>query len=187
MSYVCGIPRITLEGTPDDWQEIASRVEWLETVGLQRWRDVLRPVLKQFVRAAAGDVETAFWRSIYRRTPPACDFERRRAPEVTGWVIAFFPYLRGRFGGPCEAARWLRNKAPASEVLARGSAFGFSRSSPTGGVSVAPFTLEVRRGDIRPMEFLAGFLGVAQDGQTLALRPEIGWAVRQAPPHDQAT
>ena len=28
----------------------------------------------------------------------------------------------------------------------------------------------------------AGFMGVAQDSRTLALRPEIGWAVRQAPP-----
>jgi hypothetical protein len=29
------------------------------------------------------------------------------------------------------------------------------------------------------MEFLGGFVGVAQDPATLALRPEIGWAVRE--------
>jgi hypothetical protein len=32
------------------------------------------------------------------------------------------------------------------------------------------------------MEFIAGFVGVAQDARALALRPEIGWAVRKAPP-----
>ena len=28
------------------------------------------------------------------------------------------------------------------------------------------------------MEFLAGFVGVKQDKETLELRPEIGWAIR---------
>ena len=30
------------------------------------------------------------------------------------------------------------------------------------------------------MEFLGGFVGVGQDEETLAVRPEIGWAVREA-------
>jgi len=30
------------------------------------------------------------------------------------------------------------------------------------------------------MEFLGGFVGISQDSQTLALRPEIGWAVLEA-------
>jgi hypothetical protein len=30
------------------------------------------------------------------------------------------------------------------------------------------------------MEFLGCSVGVAQDSETLALRPEIGWAVRDA-------
>lgn len=30
------------------------------------------------------------------------------------------------------------------------------------------------------MEFLCGFVGVSQDGATGAVRPEIGWAVREA-------
>ena len=34
------------------------------------------------------------------------------------------------------------------------------------------------------MEFVGGFVGVAQDRETLALRPEIGWAVLEA---NQAT
>ena len=32
------------------------------------------------------------------------------------------------------------------------------------------------------MELLGGFVGVAQDGGTLCLRPEVGWVVREAPP-----
>jgi hypothetical protein len=29
------------------------------------------------------------------------------------------------------------------------------------------------------MEFLGGFVGIAQDATTLALRPEIGWVIRR--------
>lgn len=47
------------------------------------------------------------------------------------------------------------------------------------GLSKAPFSWNYfdRSFD---MEFLGGFVGVAQDQETLTLRPEIGWAVREA-------
>jgi hypothetical protein len=31
------------------------------------------------------------------------------------------------------------------------------------------------------MEVLGGFVGVSQNKETLAVKPEIGWAVREAP------
>lgn len=45
-------------------------------------------------------------------------------------------------------------------------------------LSVAPFTWKYL-GQELPREFVAGFVGVAQDPDTLAVRPEIGWAVRE--------
>ena len=35
--FVCGIPKITLMGTQEDWQRIRSRVEVLATYGLEWW------------------------------------------------------------------------------------------------------------------------------------------------------
>jgi Domain of unknown function (DUF4419) len=180
--FVCGIPEITLEGTTADWRELASRAERLDSFGLGRWRMMLRPVLQQFIRAAQGNIDTGFWRSIYRRTPPTCDFSRpRTTPEVTGWIVLFFPYLRDRSGRPPVPAPWMGLGASGEGWFA-GSDLGFSTRDAGSGVSVAPFGLELPGGECREMEFLAGFLGVAQDPRTLALRPEIGWAVRQAPP-----
>ena len=59
------------------------------------------------------------------------------------------------------------------------SPYGPTIESLPGGLSKAPFRWEYldRTFD---MEFLGGFVGVAQDQETLALRPEIGWAVREA-------
>ena len=45
------------------------------------------------------------------------------------------------------------------------------------GLARAPFAWNYLRREY-PMEFLGGFVGVRQDPETLRLRPEIGWAVR---------
>ena len=57
---------------------------------------------------------------------------------------------------------------------------GFSADSFPSGLSKAPFWWDYLRRSF-DMEFLGGFVGVAQDEETLTLRPEIGWAVREAP------
>lgn len=45
-------------------------------------------------------------------------------------------------------------------------------------LSVAPFTWEYHETSL-PMKFVAGFVGVRQNPDTLVLRPEIGWAVQE--------
>jgi hypothetical protein len=57
---------------------------------------------------------------------------------------------------------------------------GFSVDSFPSGLSNAPFHWDYLDRNFE-MEFLGGFVGVAQDQETLTLRPEIGWAVREAP------
>src|SRR5207248_1852105 len=47
------------------------------------------------------------------------------------------------------------------------------------GLARAPLFWKYRKREF-DMEFLGGFVGVAQDARTLCLRPEIGWAVREA-------
>ncbi len=48
------------------------------------------------------------------------------------------------------------------------------------GLSKAPFRWDYLERSF-DMEFLGGFVGVAQNPESLNLRPEIGWAVREAP------
>ena len=84
----CGIPSITLEGTPEDWMTLSVRAQGLRELGLGLWIDVLAPILDQFTRAALGDVEPTFWRSLYKRN------DQSGGPVITGWITAFFPYLK---------------------------------------------------------------------------------------------
>jgi hypothetical protein len=49
------------------------------------------------------------------------------------------------------------------------------------GLARAPFRWEYLEASY-DMEFLGGFVGVRQNAGTLALRPEIGWVVRESSP-----
>jgi hypothetical protein len=48
------------------------------------------------------------------------------------------------------------------------------------GISRAPFHWDYLDRSF-DMEFLGGFVGVIQDKDTLSVKPEIGWAVRESP------
>lgn len=87
MRCLCGIPRITIEGTVNDWQRIRARIEVIETYGLQWWISRLRPILDEFVLAAEGHPTREFWQAIYK---PAQAYGTK---VVTGWITDLFPYL----------------------------------------------------------------------------------------------
>ena len=111
MRCICGIPQITLEGTPDDWQRMRDRVEVLATYDLEWWTSRLIPILEQFIATAKGNPDRAFWQAIYK---PQKAYASRFA---TGWIADLFPYLfsnlRSVFGkgrGLCDSSdRGTRN------------------------------------------------------------------------------
>jgi hypothetical protein len=179
---MCGIPAITLEGTTGDWQSLADRAEAFADLGLGRWIGALRPILRQFVRASQGDVEVPFWRSLYKLN------SQSGGPVITGWITAFFPHWKdhrtGRASIPIEGffgtgRDSLDEMLSPCEATCHGFAHGPTLASLPGGLSKAPFRWQYLDKTF-DMEFLGGFVGVAQDPETLALRPEIGWAVREA-------
>jgi Domain of unknown function (DUF4419) len=181
---LCGIPTITLEGTHEDWNTLAGRVQGFREFGLGLWLDVLSPILDQFALAFQGDADQEFWRSLYKFNSMS------GGAVINGWITAFFPYQNDRGTGraihPSDALLVDDHEAfRRIHYQAKGSARemnGFSVGSFSSGLSNAPFRWDYldRTFD---MEFLGGLVGVAQDQETLALRPEIGWAVREAPPN----
>jgi hypothetical protein len=185
-SYVvrsmCGIPSITLEGTAEDWDALGRRVEALAAFDLAWWTVPLRPILGQFAAAARGKADRGFWQSIYKLDGGS------GGPYTTGWLTAFFPYLKDRESGlPTHQNRWLaKGGAGLRELLYPSATPDWDRfcHGPTSeqfpaGLARAPFRWEFLHGAYE-MEFLGGFVGVRQDAETRCLRPEIGWAVREA-------
>jgi len=56
--------------------------------------------------------------------------------------------------------------------------YGLDLRNFSSGLSMTPFKWKYY-GHAIDMEIFAGFIGIKQDHQTMFLRPEIGWAVRE--------
>jgi hypothetical protein len=168
LETMCGIPEITLEGTPGDWRSIARRVRVLEEYELSWWTDALGPVIAQFVAAAEGRVDVPFWEALFKEDGGS------GGPYVSGWINVFFPYLKyeNEFSKNPAAVSWADGFGGA-----RGA--GAQRYMIPSGISIAPFRWEYLGSEFE-MELAAGFFGIAQDEDTRALRPAIGWAVWDA-------
>jgi hypothetical protein len=171
MECVCGIPKITIEGSMDDWQRIRARVEVIETYGLEWWASRLRPILDEFVLAAGGHPTLEFWKAIYKP-------EKAYGAEVaTGWITDLFPYLG-------DAPDRLRNHAFEHDRhdCALLIDQGVSLASFPSGLSSVPVKVEFKDSSSCDVDLVAGFFAVKQNPSELTLSPVIGWSVAEPPP-----
>ena len=171
MTMACGIPSITLTGTPDDWRKVQAKARSLEKYGLEKWSRQLDKVLAEFVKASEGQPDRVFWRSIVKklRVDELKNIRRCSGSDVTmldGWFLTFFPDKW--FGVPPEEVAW--TSSMANEMV----------SVPFNQVYTHPVTNE--EVEVVPMELWAGFVGVEVDSVTQAFTPKIGWLARVSDP-----
>ena len=164
----CGIPSVTLEGTPDDWKLLRKKTRELGNYGVKEWTDRLDPILKEFVAASEGKPNVEFWWNMAIKGRPL-DFHLKSdgciplydGTKFDGWFLEFIPF--DSFG-----------KRP--EKIAYG------HDLPTVMTSV-PVTQHIEDdfGNViqtNHLEVRAGIVGLTQDVETKTLRPEIGWLVK---------
>ncbi|MET9225396.1 DUF4419 domain-containing protein [Lentzea sp. NPDC003310] len=161
MISICGIPSITLTGTPDDWRRIRARVDDLPRFGLDHWRRSLAPIADEFVRAADGEADRAFWQRVYNPV------DAYGGELVTGWITRFYPYLDLSGGG--------LEPNPMLDLP-----LGDPRDRTDLGISTASVPATLCRAVIGEVAVDAGLVGVTQHDNG-ALEPVAGWAVSSAP------
>ncbi len=159
MYIVCGIPEITLEGTPEDWEKVLDKARRLKEYKLEWWISELEPLLEEFVKTSKGEVNKDFWRNMFKYHSQ----KKYGAPDIIdGWIVKFFPYDKnGR-----------RNNLKQLEG---------GNSLPDEIVKVDLKYLEVRNDTIieTPLELWSGFIGLQQNKDNFALRPQISWMIRK--------
>lgn len=164
---VCGIPSITLTGTPQDWQKVLDKTLALKEFGMGWWVSDLEPILKQFIKASEGSPDLSFWKDIVKKTRPqtiqgpTCSKKPVTLTEFDGWFLKLFPYDgKGRTPG----------KVTISSNMLRETVcvpFKCKTVTPSGDI--------VSESDL---ELVAGLVGITEDIATFALTPKIGWFVR---------
>lgn len=166
VNMICGIPYITLKGTPQDWRLIRERSMELARFDLKWWISGLIPVLDEFVKTAEGNPSQKFWKSIVMTYRPedirgaGCIPDPDGETMVDGWFPKLFPY--------CKEGR-TPDKLPIDVSM-------FPET-----VSV-PFTYrEVNSAgqlvkEIK-MNITSGLIGVTEDKETYELTPKFGWYI----------
>jgi hypothetical protein len=160
VATLCGIPEITLAGTPEDWAAIRRRVRVFGELDLDWWVAVLDPVLAKIEETARGTIDRDFWRRLYK-VEHASGGDRSR-----GWLNTLFPYV----GDPAT-----RNQFPDVDADAFG---GHKLSDYPAGRTRVPFTWRLLEARI-PMELVAGLWGATEDAAG-ALGVTSGWLVSRA-------
>jgi hypothetical protein len=220
VSLLCGIPEITLEGTPADWELLEQHATSLAQYGLAWWIDPLKPVLHEFTQASKGQADADFWAKMVKKRsyPAGCTQD----PFLSGWMLNFFPYINDKpnpwiinpdsiqtFETAFAAYEVKANERKAEWELIhqniekqekngkkakkeREKLFSLPRVSAPRPESFGLKTLDVSdlpgslgkanvilndNGAMYNMEFLAGFIGIRQNSETFALRPEISWII----------
>jgi hypothetical protein len=179
----CGIPQITLLGTPADWISMIPRVQQLAEYGLEHWTRALLPIMDELVNTAAGQVDREFWQSMFR-------YQSGSGPaEMTGWIHTLFPYViadhRTKALGPNPfLATWQKHYETALKRSRSERSGFFDRPQgpsiavlPSGLVSAPVKCSDWSTGKEHALRFVAGMFGVDQDPTTLALSAAFGWGI----------
>ncbi len=185
LDCICGIPKITVTGTPEDWQRMRTRIEVLETYGLDWWVCRMRPIFDEFIRTSEGHPSLPFWQAIYKPK------KAYGTETVTGWIADLFPYLTDESKRHRSHIFEHERKEWAIPVAAGVKSFG--PGDPGADLGVAPkmfpsglasVPLKVTLPDNRTLalDLVGGFLAIQQDPEDFALSPVLGWAVTESAP-----
>jgi hypothetical protein len=94
---LCGIPKVTLAGTEEDWKALVGQIEALDLPGfdwdLKAWHDALLMVTTKLLECyqQKDKANLNFFRNIYKYG------EASGGPRVNGWICLLFPYLGDSF------------------------------------------------------------------------------------------
>lgn len=192
--FICGIPEITLEGTPEDWALIERHAAMLAAYDLGWWTTTLLPILHEFTEAAAGRANPEFWNGMIMRR--SIDMVCTTSPYLTGWILRLFPYIGGKrnaWVSEPEAVERYTNEYTKQLAEIKTGTSKYRRDEPLldpgefglPDLEVSNFPGSMAKANVilndygaeYNLELLAGFAGIRQDEKTMALRPEIAWII----------
>lgn len=88
----CGIPKVTMLGTVDDYKKILNNIKFLQKYDnpqnhLEKWFKQLIPVIWNMISSISGNPDLSWWNKC-------CTVKELMSgtPRISGWVTAFNPY-----------------------------------------------------------------------------------------------
>lgn len=168
MMLMCGLSRVTIEGTPADWANIMDRVNALAEFDLGWWTTPLLPVLQHIKAASEGRPDLDFWKRAYleHRVGSGGDF------RVSGWINVFYPYVAGSVRGTMQ-----RNPFVAWDTFKDAYHEGTDPDDFPFGLSAVPVQVN-DHGTEYDCEFYGGLVGVEMNRPERQVKPVSGYSIQ---------
>jgi len=159
----CGIPKVTLEGTPEDWRALRQKIERLPQYNIEgkdkvmtKWHLLLSQVLDAFVASAEGTSNLEFWDTVLSHHGGGSG-----PSYISGWVTVFACFdAKGKWQGETRgSSKWPRID---------------TKDIPMGAVSV-PVVLD-DNGTKYDAQLVAGQMAFEVHGERLdTIQPRNDW------------
>merc|ERR1719386_201458 len=168
----CGISKVKLLGTYEDWTLLLEKVEGLRQYQLDWWVDELMPILNKILKTYTGEeVDKIFWYTIYKQWST---HGSGASTYVNGWITSFFPYIDNHRRRQFSSLDQLREDASEMPSRSRRLDGTLDHMDVPNSISTTPFIWEYHGSEI-PMNIYGGFAGCEMDGEYI--RPVLAWAV----------
>ncbi len=161
VTTLCGIPKIKVNGTKEDWTLLKDSFNRLASqLDMKWWADGLNPILDEFINIYDGKINLKHWKNIYKYYEP----EGCGAPDFSGWISRLFPYTKDLYS---DTEKYIKrndwNKKLDFKQVPRGITF-----------------IDIRWEyfqEIIPLKLYTGFIGVQVDTTNNMLKASRGYAL----------
>ena len=172
----CGFPRITLDGTKNDWIKLKAKAvkllnEKVDKKFGHQWGQALLPLLDRFIAAFNGKIDCLFWNSMIKRGA------RNGSGGYTwfsGWFNILFPFI-SKVNEPNKYCVPYSMKLDYVCTNKGNDTKGTEDIKFPIGISSAPVKWQ-RFGQKIDMKFLSGFVGYTVS-ESLEICPNIAWCI----------
>jgi len=161
ISFKCGLPQVTLEGTEQDWEELQNRAKKLlefdnSSGHMLKWYKMLAPVLENLTESRKGRTDVEWWNKICN------EIGGGSGPTwLTGWVTTFCVFNdSGKWVGDSSHGQWI--KLNVNDI-------------PKGFLQVD--VLIDDNGTIYKTELISGHMSTFTPNKT-SVQPHVEWLLR---------
>ena len=160
MDGTCGISKITIEGTIEDWNLLLNKIKEIGNLDVEItfWTNEIKKIVQKIIDTILTrrpDID--FFKKIVQNTDRSKECQ---SDLINGWIIKFIPYdinnNKCDFNSP-EFNGLTINQIPSQIVI-------------------LPFNL-IYISKKYELEIYSGFFGVTQDEKTYEIKPVIGYAI----------
>lgn len=207
----CGIPKVTLTGSVEDWKTLRSAAQKLmDYVEMDWWGKYILPVLDEFVNARDAKLNVKFWDCVYKPVPISISgmlrYSDMNESTLAGWMINFCPYvgtanqsklsknermltLTEIYHVHDEITKRIKDDKPPHELLQQlGESLKYGagvKMLPDGQSSVDIKFINLLTKEEFMVLSRSGFVGVRVKKETNEISPVLAWFVGKKPDEEK--